>query len=137
MSGKRLLQRVAEWQTGKKSAEDSFDLPDSIARDIELLLNSQRGNVLIDENMGLPDLRSFFQSHSAVDTEYLTQEISQQIKSYEKRVDITNLTFDDKKNDPTQLSWQLNASVAGGMNQEVNAKIHIGMDGRVRVEPAV
>ena len=49
----------------------------------------------------------------------------------------TNLTFDDKKNDPTQLSWQLNASVAGGMNQEVNAKIHIGMDGRVRVEPAV
>ncbi|WP_419811102.1 GPW/gp25 family protein [Bacterioplanoides sp.] len=135
MAGKRLLKRIEEWQAGKKSTADSYDLPDEIAADIELLLNTQRGNVLIDENMGLPDLRSMFQSHSGVDVEFLSEEMEYQISHYEKRLGGFKLKYDEKNSTAIRLSWQFNANVEGLSNQEVNASIYINMDGRVQVEP--
>lgn len=137
MSGKRLLQRIAEWQQGKNTGGDSYDLADAIASDIELLLNSQRGNVLIDATMGLPDLRSLFQSHSSVNTEQLTDDLSRQIIRYEKRVAIRSLFYDEQRSDTTRLTWQFAAQVKQVRNLEINAHIHISMDGKVRVEPVV
>ncbi|NRA25526.1 MAG: GPW/gp25 family protein, partial [Oleispira sp.] len=92
MANERLLKRLGMWQQGKKTGPDSFDLVDSILFDLTKLLNSQRGNVLVDEEMGLSDLRSLFNGHGSPDLDALEQQLLFQITEFEPRIVSPSLT---------------------------------------------
>jgi predicted component of type VI protein secretion system len=138
MANERLLKRLGMWQQGKKPSPDEFDLVDSIIVDLTKLLNSQRGNVLIDENMGLGDLRSLFNGHGSPDLDALEQQLLFQITEFEPRVVSPILTYSEESSGFGELVWRLNANTfSESFSQDLAANIKIDINGKVRISSAL
>ncbi len=135
MSQVRLLKRLTNWQQGKLAKSDSLSIQESILLDIESLLNSQQGNILIDGNMGLNDLQGHFNSHGAPDLEELTMRINTQITQYEPRLKNVSLSLDEDHKSLSSFSWRLTSTTNNEL--DVFASIIINADGRVSIKPAV
>ena len=134
----RLLKRLAHWQQAKQGQTSSVQLQDEILLDVENLLNSQQGNVLIDEGMGLKNLQGHFQSHSAPDLEGLGNEISAQINEFEPRLKNIQVSIDEDNQDFSTFSWRLSANGDGEFsNIALAAYIKINANGRVTVVSAM
>jgi type VI secretion system lysozyme-like protein len=138
MANERLLKRLGMWQQGKKTSPDSFDLVDSIILDLTKLLNSQRGNVLIDEEMGLSDLRSLFNGHGSPDLDALEQQLLFQITEFEPRIVSPSLTYSEENSGFGELIWRLNANtLSEAFSQDIAANIKIDINGKVLVSSAL
>ncbi len=138
MANERLLKRLALWQQGKKTHPDSFELVDSIISDLTKLLNSQRGNVLIDEDMGLDDLRSLFNGHGSPDLDGLQGQLLFQITEFEPRLINPVLSYNEESSGFGELHWRLVASTASDVfAQELAANIKIDINGKVRIFSAL
>ena len=135
MARERLLKRIVQWQDPK--VYEIADISEGILRDIESLLNSQKGNVLIDAQMGMPDLRSIFHSHSAPEPEVIAANMVQQLSAYEPRISDVVCEFENNGNPVGVLRWKMRAHIQQD-NEHDNqpdllANIAIDMDGRVSV----
>ncbi len=138
MANERLLKRLALWQQGTKTSPDSFQLVDSIIADLTKLLNSQRGNVLIEEDMGLNDLRSLFNGHGSPDLEALQAQLLFQISEFEPRLTSPALTYNDETSGFGELNWRLIAdTISDASSQELAANITIDINGKVLVTSAL
>lgn len=138
MANERLLKRLALWQQGTKTSPDSFQLVDSIIADLTKLLNSQRGNVLIEEDMGLNDLRSLFNGHGSPDLEALQAQLLFQISEFEPRLTSPALTYNDETSGFGELNWRLIAdTISDTSSQELSANITIDINGKVLVTSAL
>jgi|GEM_PF-2503383 type VI secretion system lysozyme-like protein len=138
MANERLLKRLALWQQGTKTSPDSFQLVDSIIADLTKLLNSQRGNVLIEEDMGLNDLRSLFNGHGSPDLEALQAQLLFQISEFEPRLTSPALTYNDETSGFGELNWRLIAdTISDTSSQELAANITIDINGKVLVTSAL
>jgi type VI secretion system lysozyme-like protein len=138
MANERLLKRLGMWQQGKKTGPDSFDLVDSILFDLTKLLNSQRGNVLVDEEMGLSDLRSLFNGHGSPDLDALEQQLLFQITEFEPRIVSPSLTYSEEGSGFGELIWRLNANtLSESFSQDIAANIKIDINGKVLVSSAL
>lgn len=138
MANERLLKRLGMWQQNKKPSPDAFDLVDSIILDLTKLLNSQRGNVLIDEDMGLSDLRSLFNGHGSPDLDALEQQLLFQISEFEPRVTSPSLTYSEEISGFGELVWRLNATtLSESFSQDIAANIKIDINGKVLVSSAL
>lgn len=138
MANERLLKRLALWQQGTKTSPDSFQLVDSIIADLTKLLNSQRGNVLIEEDMGLNDLRSLFNGHGSPDLEALQSQLLFQISEFEPRLTSPALTYNDETSGFGELNWRLIAdTISDTSSQELAANITIDINGKVLVTSAL
>jgi len=138
MAHERLLKRLALWQQGQKPLMDSFDLVDSIIEDLGKLLNSQRGNVLIDQDMGLDDLRSAFSGHGAPDIDSLQQQLQFQIHEFEHRLTNAELIYNEEQSGFGELIWRLNARTKSETHsQDLIATIKIDINGKVRIQSAL
>lgn len=138
MANERLLKRLGMWQQNKKPSPDSFDLVDSIILDLTKLLNSQRGNVLIDEDMGLSDLRSLFNGHGSPDLDALEQQLLFQISEFEPRVSSPSLSYSEETSGFGELVWRLNATtLSDSFSQDIAANIKIDINGKVLVSSAL
>lgn len=138
MANERLLKRLALWQQGKKTSPNSFELVDSIIADLTKLLNSQRGNVLIEEDMGLNDLRSLFNGHGSPDLEALQAQLLFQIAEFEPRLTSPSLFYNEEASGFGELVWRLNANTASeSYSQELAANIKIDINGKVLVTSAL
>lgn len=138
MANERLLKRLALWQQGKKTSPDSFELVDSIIADLTKLLNSQRGNVLIEEDMGLNDLRSLFNGHGSPDLDALQAQLLFQIVEFEPRLTNPSLLYNEEASGFGELVWRLNANTASdSYAQDLAANIKIDINGKVLVTSAL
>lgn len=138
MSQVRFLKRMSHLQKSNHSVMPSVSFEEQLLLDIEKLLNSQQGNVLIDDRMGLPDLQSQFQSHGTPDLEGLAGQIRFQITEFEPRLVDFSLLLDEDNNDVTCFSWKLNGTAV--MNQlphNILAILKIYSNGQIIVEPIV
>ncbi len=135
MSQSRLLKRLANWQQGKQYQGESLSIQDSILLDIESLLNSQQGNVLIDENMGLNDLQGNFNSHSAPNLDELAEQITTQITNYESRLKNVSLNTDEEHRSLSSYSWRMTSKTIN--NLDVIALNNINADGHVSIKSAI
>lgn len=135
MSQSRLLKRLASWQQAKQGNSNTVNVQDTILVDVECLLNSQQGNVLIDEEMGLNDLQSNFNSHTAPDLETLGRQITQQIARYEPRLINPHLILDEDHKTLSSFSWRMTCKTDS--NLDVIALINVNADGRVSIKSAI
>lgn len=113
----RLLKRIRRWNTEEQSSISDIDgseLIESVKNDLELLLNTRRGTVLIDPNMGLADLTHLTNGYSLPDVEELKMDVMQQIKRYEPRLSSVDVRFVGDQTAQIQLAFSLTAS----LNQE-------------------
>lgn len=113
----RLLKRIRRWNTEEQSSISDIDgseLVESVKNDLELLLNTRRGTVLIDPNMGLADLTHLTNGYSLPDVEELKMDVMQQIKRYEPRLSSVDVRFVGDQTAQIQLAFSVTAS----LNQE-------------------
>ena len=108
----RLLKRIKGWEeAGEVSASevDLTELVDSMRDDIEKLLNTRRGTVLIDENYGLPDFTHLMNGYSAPDSEEIQRDLVYQLRQYETRLSAVVLTPNANDKNASSLKFGLNA----------------------------
>ncbi len=138
MSEVRLLKRIATWQRNKQGFANNITFEEQLLNDIESLLNSKQGNVLIDTYMGLPDLQSQFQSHGMPDLEALTSQIRYQITEFEPRLTQFSLTFNEDHQDISCFIWKLQGEASGkNITRDIIANIKIYSNGQIIVDPTV
>ncbi len=134
MSQSRLLIRLANWQQGNQLKSDSLSIQEAILLDVECLLNSQQGNILIDEKMGLNDLHGHFNSHGSPDLDDFARQISAQITDYEPRLKNVSLTLDEEHKSLASFNWRLTCKTNNEL--DVIAQININADGLVCIKSA-
>ncbi len=112
MAQLRLLKRMQDWQLqdGESRAVDDLELVQSIQHDIENLLNTIQGTALIDERLGLSDVKKLFVSHGSLAQDVITEEIRHNIDTFEPRVRRFNL---EKDSDETtgSIRWRLHGEI--------------------------
>jgi type VI secretion system protein len=85
----RLLKRIKSWEEGGQVSASDIDISEvleSVRDDLEKLLNTRRGTVLIDQNFGLPDFIHLINGYSAPDLDEIERDILYQVCSYERRL---------------------------------------------------
>ena len=113
----RLLKRIRRWSTEEQagiSDIDGSDLVESVKNDLELLFNTRRGTVLIDDDMGLPDLTHLTNGYSQPDVDDLQLTLQQQIKRYEPRLSSVDVSYVGDQGKQIQLAF----SVTAQLNQD-------------------
>ncbi len=111
----RLLKRIRRWSTEEPdgiSDIDGSDLLESVQNDLELLFNTRRGTVLINPQMGIPDLTHLTNGFSQPDVDDLQLELSQQIKNFEPRLSAVELRYVGEQAGQIQLAFSINANLA-------------------------
>ena len=132
MVRERLLKRIAQWQQGMPT--DPLNVPLSIMDDLEKMLNSERGNALIDPAFGLRDLRSVFGSHGALDTDSIHKELLFQIECFEPRLVLNRFEYSEALSGYGRLVWLLSGCTKSDSDpQKLNAELSIDINGRATV----
>lgn len=91
------------------SEADITDLQESMRDDIEKLLNTRRGTVLVDEDFGLPDFTHLMNGYAAPDLEAIERDVLQQIKQYETRLSMVSLSLRESRGKTATIEFGLNA----------------------------
>lgn len=110
----RLLKRVRQWNNpdflSLKQIEGQ-DFVESVRSDVEELLNTRQGTVLINLAMGLPDLTHLFNGFGIPEVEQLQQQIVQQINQFEPRLSQVVIQYIGDQSKVTQLLFQCQAQL--------------------------
>jgi len=108
----RLLKRIRNWEeAGMVSAADVdvIEIMESMCDDLEKLLNTRRGTVLIDQDYGLPDFTHLRNSYAAPDVEEIERNLVQQVRKYEARLTSINLEYQQPDKGSSSIKFILNA----------------------------
>lgn len=133
----RLLKRIRNWEeTGVVSAADVdlIEIMQSMCDDLEKLLNTRRGTVLIDQAYGLPDFTHLKNSYAAPDVDEIERNLQQQIRKYETRLTSINLEYQQRDKNSNSIKFALSAMFKH-KKQDLNfvANILLNDDSSVRV----
>lgn len=108
----RLLKRIRTWEeAGVVSAADVdvTEIMESMCDDLEKLLNTRRGTVLIDQDYGLPDFTHLRNSYAAPDVEEIERNLVHQLRKYEARLTSINLEHQQAVKGSSSIKFILNA----------------------------
>ncbi len=133
----RLLKRIRNWEeAGVVSASDVDvnEMMESLRDDLEKLLNTRRGTVLVDHDYGLPDFTYLMNGYAAPDIDEIQRDLLYQIKQYETRLDSISLSFHQPDNRATSVMFGLDAKFQH-RNQPIDfiATVQFTDNGSVRV----
>jgi len=132
----RLLKRLRRWSTEQQQAISDLigtELAESVREDLELLLNTRRGTVLIDNEMGLPDLTRFVNGYSAPEVEELQHDILLQVKNFEPRLSGVDIRYVGDQGSVTQLAFNLSAQLQGKQPMPFSVRIAMKENGSTSV----
>ncbi len=110
----RLLKRLRRWNKEEQPEISDLaanELAESISADLELLLNTRRGTVLIDPDMGLPDLTRFVNGYAQPDVDDLQHDIQQLVRRFEPRLHSISIRYVGDEGPTRQLAFSLSAEV--------------------------
>jgi len=88
---------------------DVIEIMESMCDDLEKLLNTRRGTVLIDQDYGLPDFTHLRNSYAAPDVEEIERNLVQQVRKYEARLTSINLEYQQPDKGSSSIKFILNA----------------------------
>ena len=133
----RLLKRIRSWEeAGVVSAADVdvIEIMESMRDDLEKLLNTRRGTVLIEQDYGLPDFTHLRNSYQAPDIGEIEQYLAVLIRKFEPRLASVNLEFQQPGRGSADVRFVLNA-IFNHKKQDLNfiATIKLNEDGSVGV----
>ena len=133
----RLLKRIRSWEeAGVVSAADVdvIEIMESMCDDLEKLLNTRRGTVLVDKDYGLPDFTHLRNSYAAPDVDEIEHNLVHQVRKYETRLTSINLEYQQPGKGSNSIKFVLNAMI-NHKKQDLNfvANIQLNDDSSVRV----
>ena len=109
----RLLKRIKSWEQADVVSASDVDVDEvieSLRDDLEKLLNTRRGTVLVDADFGLPDFTHLMNGYAVPDVEQIERELLQQVRRYETRLTSTSLNYQQPDRRVASLKFALNAS---------------------------
>jgi type VI secretion system protein len=133
----RLLKRIRSWEeAGMVSAADFdvIEIMESLCDDLEKLLNTRRGTVLVDLDYGLPDFTHLKNSYAVPDVDEIGHSLVQQVRKYETRLESINLEYQQPDKGSGSIRFVLNAMFKH-KKQDLNfvANIQLNDDSSVNV----
>ena len=133
----RLLKRIRSWEeAGVVSAADVdvIEIMESMCDDLEKLLNTRRGTVLIDQSYGLPDFTHLRNSYATPDIDEIERNLLHQVRKYETRLTSINLEYQQPGKGSSSIRFILNAMFEH-KKQDLNivANIRLNDDSSVSV----
>ena len=133
----RLLKRLRRWNAEQQVEIHDLapnELAESISADIELLLNTRRGTVLIDQQMGLPDLTRFINGYSQPDVDDLQRDIHDLVRDFEPRLATVDVRYVGDQGKTRELAFSLNAQmIMDRQRQPFSVRIAINENGSTSV----
>jgi len=108
----RLLKRIKRWEQAEVVSASDVDVDEvieSLRDDLEKLLNTRRGTVLVDAEFGLPDFTHLMNGYAAPDVEQIERELLQQVRRYETRLETVELEYQQPDKRVASLKFGLNA----------------------------
>jgi len=130
----RLLKRFNHWEDPELSDVDAALMIESVRDDIEKLLNTRQGTVLIDDDYGMDDFSFMFNSYMAPDINQINIALIKQCRKYEPRISNLQIKANIEQGKQAALSFQMNAKIY--FNHEdipLNFIIELNDDGSIRV----
>ncbi len=130
----RLLKRFNHWESSDVSTIDTAQMLESVRDDIEKLLNTRKGTVLIDADYGMNDFSFMFNSYAAPDVNQINIALIKQCRKYETRLSGLQIKVNTETSQQLALSFQMHALI--NFNNEdipVNFIIELNDDGSIRV----
>jgi len=126
----RLLKRIRNWETSESTSIADVDINEltlSLQDDIEKLLNTRLGTVLISDDYGVPDFSDVFNGYGAPDVESIRLSIISLLKKYEPRLNAINVVHNEPTKKDTGLVFTLSSHFEY-KNQKlpfsINASLH-------------
>ncbi|MCH8530631.1 MAG: GPW/gp25 family protein [Saccharospirillum sp.] len=135
----RFLKRLQQWQQyeGSLPAQDDQSLIDSVLADVENLLNTIQGTALINERLGLSDVKKLFVSHGSLAQDVVTEEIRYNISQFEARIKRFTLEKDSAAR-TGQLGWVLHGEIpVRERSLAFQANLVLTADGRISLKARV
>jgi type VI secretion system protein len=109
----RLLKRIKRWEQAEVVSASDVDVDEvieSLRDDLEKLLNTRRGTVLVDPGFGLPDFTHLMNGYAVPDVEQIERELLQQVRRYETRLASVELDYQQPDRRTASMKFGLNAS---------------------------
>lgn len=139
MAQLRFLKRLQQWQQydGSVPTQDDQSLIDSILADVENLLNTIQGTALINERLGLSDVKKLFVSHGSLAQDVVTEEIRYNISRFEARISSFVLEKDSVVR-TAQLGWVLHGEIpVRERSLAFQANLVLTADGRISLKARI
>lgn len=114
MSRERLLKRIRHWGRGqgeRVSRLEAGEYRKSVLSDLSSLYNTQKGTVLISDDMGVPDFASMLNRFGPKEAETITQSLREVTEKYEPRMRNVRVNFLPRDDEYEVLRF----SVAGNL----------------------
>jgi len=130
----RLFKRFNHWEDPEVSSIDIAQMIESVRDDVEKLLNTRQGTVLIDDGYGLDDFSFMFNSYMAPDINQINIALIKQCRQYEPRISNLQIKANMEDSKKSSLSFQMNAKIQFN-NEDIplNFVIELNDDGSIRV----
>lgn len=106
---------------------DVIEIMESMCDDLEKLLNTRRGSVLIDLDYGLPDFTHLRNSYAAPDVDEIEHNLVQQLRKYETRLASINLEYQQPDKGSSSIRFVLNAALKH-KKQDLNFVAHVQLN---------
>lgn len=113
MEGTRLLERIRSMACApaKRGKTDEEMLQDSILQHLMRLLNTRQGSSIIASDYGMPDLSAICSSETSSIVNQIEDILCQVISRYEPRLRNVKVRFLRDRNETSQLSFALTATM--------------------------
>lgn len=114
MTNERLLKKLRHWSGSNREQPISIDPEEfkrSVLSDITSLYNTQRGTVLIDDYLGVPDFTAMMNRFGAQEVTQIEKAFKDVTDKYEPRLRNTSVRFTPRDDDHKVLRF----SVAGAL----------------------
>jgi type VI secretion system protein len=119
MSRERLLKRIRAWSQRESSAgNDLAAFTESVLNDVETVLNTRQGTVILDPDFGMPDFSNLFNSLSPPELENLQRSLRSCLEHSDRRLQGVSVEYVPRDNDIGVLRFSISARLQF-RNQEV------------------
>lgn len=114
MSKERLLKRIRYWGRGqgeRVSRLEAGEFRMSVLADLSLLYNTQKGTVLISDDLGVPDFASLLNRFGPQEADLITRSLREVTEKYEPRMKNVRVSFLPREDEYDSLRF----AVAGSL----------------------
>jgi type VI secretion system lysozyme-like protein len=112
MSNERLLKKIRRWSGSTREQPNTIDVEEykrSVLSDITLLYNTQKGTVLMDEHLGVPDFTVMMNRFGDQEVTQIEKAFREVTDKYEPRIRNTAVRFAPRNDDHGMLRFTVSA----------------------------
>ncbi len=138
MTNERLLKKLRHWSVNRLHQPKMLDVEEfkrSVLADISHLYNTQKGTVLIDEQLGVPDFSGMMSNFGAQEILLIEKAFKNVTDKYEPRVRGTTVKFMPRDDDHGILRFHISGVlILEKHTQSIEFNALINGNGSVSIE---